>query len=228
MQSLSVNLSTCGFPLILLSGVLTGSFGEYIGFVPNGSVSFDPCTPPNGAWVTSSTADMRLLAILADTEAGGIQNLVAPGFYGSTLGLVNPITLATPSATVPLNYNLTLLNSTSQTPYGIYQFSLSSESPSYITNVFGSVPTVGNPSTQVTGQKIEAAYLYSIYEDSIAEIAAENTTWAVYGSALPSGSQVGQSLNFTDQYSRNLTEGDSTFGIQSYHSLGNFSSYCFL
>jgi hypothetical protein len=211
--SLSVSLSTCGFPVILLSGVLTGSFGQYNGFTSNGQPTFNPCIGSNGAWVTSSTADMRLLAVLADTQAGGIQNLVCPGFYGSSLASTNPITSTTPSSTIPLTYNLTLMNSNSTTPYGIYQFSLNSSSPSYITNVFGNNPTAGNPAKQVTGQKIEAAYLYSIYEDVIADIIASSSNWSIVGSALPSGSLTGQSLNFTDQYSFAPSTGDSSFSI---------------
>jgi hypothetical protein len=212
--SLSVNLGTCGFPLILLSGVITGAFGQYVGFTSAGSASFNPCILPNGAWTSQSNADMRLLAVLADTQAGGIQNLVAPGFLGSSLSSTNPITPSNPSTTIPLDFNLTLMNSNSTTPYGVYQFSLNSEDPSYIINVFGNDPTAGNPVKQVAGQKIEAAYLYSIYEDVIADVVASSSYWAIYGSALPSGSQTGQSLNFTDQYSRNLNEGDSVFSIQ--------------
>ena len=45
--SLSVNLGTCGFPLIQLAGVITGAFGKYTGFTSNGSASFNPCILPN-------------------------------------------------------------------------------------------------------------------------------------------------------------------------------------
>lgn len=211
--TMSVNLGTCGFPLIQLSGVLTGAFGMYDGFTPTGTASFDPCVLPNGAWVTQSGADIRLLAVLADTQAGGIQNLVAPGFNGSTLSLTNPINTASLASDVPLDFSLTLKNSNSATPYGVYQFSLDSSNSHYITNVFGNDPTAGNPATQVAGQKIEAAYLYKVYQDAIAEISSEKTQWYVYGAALPSGSFAGEPMNFTDQFSFNPTEGDSTFSI---------------
>ena len=161
--SLSVNLGTCGFPLIQLVGVAAGFFGKYINFTPAGTVSFDPCILPSGAWVTQSGADYRLLTILADTQAGGIENLIAPGFNGSTLSLTNPISNWNSEFSngengvtdIPTDFSLTLQNSNSTTPYGVYQFSLDSSDPHYITNVFGSSPTVGNPATQVAGQKIE-------------------------------------------------------------------------
>ena len=214
--SMNVNLSTCGFPLIQLAGVLSGSFGKYTGFTPAGTPTFDPCVLPNGAWITSSGADIKLLTVLADTQAGGIQDLVAPGFNGSTINLANPIS-SWPSQggvnDIPTLFNLTLVNSNSTNPYGVYQFSLDNTETNYITNVFGNNPTAGNPNTQVAGQKIEAAYLYSIYEDTIQHIVDNKNSWAIYGSALPSGSLTGDPLNFTDQYSTNLLAGDSQFSI---------------
>jgi hypothetical protein len=210
-SSLAVNLGTCGFPIINLTGIVTGTFGNFNGTFTSQMPSFNPCILPNGAWTGSG--DMRLLAVLADTEAGGLQNLVAPGFYGSTLSMTNPITGSGVNA-IPFNYSLTLKNSNSNNPYGVYQFSINSDDPSYITNVFGNVPTVGNPATQVAGQKIEAAYLYSIYEDSIAEVVNQSDLWMIVGAALPSGSVTGAPLNFTDQYSFAPSTGDSIFSIQ--------------
>jgi len=210
--SLSVNLGTCGFPLIELSGVVTGAFGNYTGFVSNGSASFDPCVLPNGAWVSQSGADIRLLAMLADTQAGGIKDLTTPGFNGSTLAYTNPIP-PTGVNNIPTDFSLTLVNSNATTPYGVYQFSLNGDSTSYITNVFGNDPTAGDPDKQVAGQKIEAAYLYKIYQDAIAEIVENRTQWAVFGSAIPNGQFGGEPMNFTDAFSRNLANGDSAFSI---------------
>lgn len=210
--SLSVNLGTCGSPLILLAGVLSGSFGKYSGFTSNGSASFDPCVLPNGSWVTQSGADIRLLAVLADTQAGGIQDLIAPGFNGSSMTLTNPITAAGVTD-IPLDFSLTLKNTDSTTPYGVYQFSLDSNSTSYITNVFGNDAKAGDPATQVSGQKIEAAYLYKVYENAISEITTDKESWGVYGAALPTASFAGEPMNFTDDYSRDLTNGDSQFSI---------------
>ncbi len=243
-SSLTVNTGACGFPLINISGVLGGAFGNYYGFLPNGQPTFNPCILPDGTW-SANNGDMRLLAILADTQTGGLQNLTAPGFFGSTLNLtgfnitspVNQLTIGVGSSsfsstqntggitlsssltnapinTIPSNFSLTLYNSNnSTTPYGIYNFSLNPDSPSYITNVFGSNPDVGNPATQVVGQKIEAAYTYVIYEDSINEIIDESGQWFVYGTALPSGSFAGAPMTFTDQYSFAPTKGDSVFSI---------------
>ena len=126
---------------------------------------------------------------------------------------VDPITGSGVNA-IPFNYSLTLRNSNSSTPYGVYQFSINSNDPSYITNVFGKVPTVGNPVKQVAGQKIEAAYLYSIYEDSIAEVVNQSDLWMIVGAPLPSGSMVGAPMSFTDQYSFAPSTGDSAFSIQ--------------
>jgi len=214
--SLNVNLGTCGFPIIQLAGVVTGAFGKYTDFTPVGTASFDPCVLPNGAWVTQSGADYRLLTVLADTQAGGIQNLIAPGFNGSTLSLTNPITNWSSEggvSDIPTDFSLTLKNSNSTTPYGVYQFSLDSSNTRYITNVFGNDPTAGNPDKQVSGQKIEAAYLYKIYENAVSEVISEKTQWLIVGAALPSASVAGEPMNFTDAYSRDLTNGDSAFSI---------------
>ena len=214
--SLTVNLGVCGFPLIQLAGVAAGFFGKYTNFTPAGTASFDPCILPNGAWVTQSGADYRLLTVLADTQAGGIENLVAPGFNGSTLSLTNPIANWGSEggvSDIPTDFSLTLKNSNSTTPYGVYQFSLDSSDSHYITNVFGTDPTAGNPATQVAGQKIEAAYLYKVYEDAISEVIDEKTSWLIVGAALPSGSVSGEPMNYTDAYSRDLTNGDSAFSI---------------
>ncbi len=211
--TMSVNLGTCGFPIINLSGVVTGGFGKYVSFTSAGSPSFDPCVLPNGAWTSPSGSDVRLLTMLADTQAGGIENLIAPGFFGSTLSLTNPIDPNVGVVDVPLDFSLTLKNSNSVTPYGVYQFSLDSSDPHYITNVFGNDPKAGDPTKQVVGQKIEAAYTYVIYEDAITEIVDNKTQWFIYGSALPTGSFSGEPMNYTDVYSRDLTNGDSAFSI---------------
>jgi hypothetical protein len=198
---------SCGTPTIQLKGVLSGAFGVYDGtFTSAGPVTYDPCT---NTW-TSGSSDVRLLAVLADTQYAGISDLQAPGFYGSTMATASSIN---GTSDIPLEYNLTLKNTNSTTPYGVYQFSLDAGSTKYITNVFGSNPRAGNPATQVTGQKIEAAYLYKKFENAIAEIVADKTHWQISGVPLPSGSFAGEPMNFTDDYSRDLTNGDSGFSI---------------
>lgn len=211
--SMYVTLGTCGFPVINLVGVVTGAFGKYTGFTPDGTASFDPCVQPNGSWITQSGTDYRLLTVLADTQAGGVQDLIAPGFSGSTMDWTTPLNPSVGIVDIPLNFSLTLKNSNSITPYGVYQFSLDSSDSSYITNVFGTDATAGDPAKQVSGQKIEAAYLYKLYENAISEIASDKEHWYIYGAHIPSGSFDGESMNFTDVYSRDLTNGDSAFSI---------------
>lgn len=211
--ALYVNTGSCGFPIINIKGVVTGAFGSFTGFNSFGDPTFDPCVLPNGEWSSSAAQDVRLLAVLADTQAGGIQDLIAPGFYGSELDLTTPINPVIGVTDIPLDFTLILKNSDSSTPYGYYNFSLDSGDPKYITNVFGNNPTEGDPSKQVSGQKIEAAYLYKIYENAIAEIVSNKNDWYIYGSALPSASFAGEPMNFTDVYSRDLANGDSTFSI---------------
>ena len=222
--SIFTNLSTCGFPVFNMGGVLSGSFGTYNGFVSN-APTFNPCVLPNGQWTTGSGNEVRLLAVLADTMAGGIENLQTPGFASSSLLFASGSGITTgliyPSigvSAIPTDYSLFLYNSLNSTsPYGVYNFSLDSSNPHFITNVFGNSATAGNPAKQVAGQKIEAAYLYKIYEDTIDDVVDNITNWGIFGAAFPSGSGVnawsGEPMNFTDQYSLNPLEGDSQFAI---------------
>lgn len=200
---------SCGTPTINLAGVLSGSFGKYDGtFTSNGQPTFDPCT---NLWTSGSTQDIRVLAVLNDTLYGGISNLIAPGFLNSSMISASSNVGA---SSIASDFNLTLKNSNSSTAIGTYQFSLNPASNKYITNVFGVSAAVGNPALQVTGQKIEASYLYKVFNNAIAEVYANNTSWAVSGSALPDGAQfVGNPLDFTDEFSRDLTNGDSDFAI---------------
>jgi hypothetical protein len=199
----------CGSPLVTLTGLLSGSFGYYSGqFTSAGTPTFDACT---NTW-TSGAADMRILAVLADTQKGGISDLTAPGFNGSTMQTGSSIA---GTATITTNFDLTLKESNSTTPYGVYQFSTDASSTKYITNVFGNDPTAGDPDLQVSGQKIEAAYLYNVFENALTEVVAIPTKWKITGSALPNGAKMfaGDPLDFTDAYSRDLTNGDSGFSI---------------
>ena len=200
-------LGNCNAPSFEVSGILSGSFGQYNGtFTAAGSITFDPCT---NTW-SSGSSDMKILAVLNDTQYGGIQNLTAPGFSGSSLATATSF----PSNAIGNQFNLTLKNSNSTTPYGVYNFSLSTADSQYITNVFGSNPTAGNPSTQISGQKIEAAYLYNVYENAIAAIVANNTNWKVFGAAAPDGvNLIGNPETFTDSFSFAPSTGDSQFAI---------------
>jgi hypothetical protein len=208
-------LGLCNTPVLELSGIVSGSFGQYDGiFTPASTPTFDPCT---NSWETGS-GDLRLLAVLNDTQYAGISDLKAPGFSGSTMVTSSIF----PNNSIGVNFNLTLKNTDSATPYGVYQFSLDESDPKYITNVFGINPMAGNPSKQVAGQKIEAAYLYKVFENAIAEIAGSRTHWQIIGNPIPNAisngtpvanGMLGESENFTDAFSRDLTNGDSQFSI---------------
>ncbi len=107
---------------------------------------------------------------------------------------------------------------TSAGTYGYYDFSLNENDNNYIKDVFGVDPTVGNPNKQIAGQKVEAAYNYVLFEDSIKKFVAEKTSaygWRLQvGTSNLSGSSiVGEPLKFVDQYSTDLNNGDSQFSI---------------
>lgn len=205
--SLKTVSGLCGTPTLEIGGVLSGSFGKYNGnFTAAGSITFDACS---NTW-SSGSSDMRILAVLNDTQYGGIQNLAAPGFSGSSLATATTF----PTNVLGNQFNLTLKNSNSTSPYGVYNFSLSTSDAQYITNVFGNNPTAGNPETQVSGQKIEAAYLYKVYENAISKIVANNANWKIFGTAAPDGVNfIGNPETFTDTFSFAPSTGDSQFAI---------------
>jgi len=207
------NTNGCATPVLRLSGTLSGSFGKFNGGfnVTGTAASLDSC----GNLVTGS-GTRRILAILNDTMAGGIDStLTAPGFLGSILNSTVFTTIAS-SSIVP-SYTLAL-SSSNGFGWGAYNFSLTQGANDYITNVFGKSATAGNPAKQVTGQKIDAAYIYSIFEDSIAEITANPPDWKVFIAApidINNTAFTGsiQPLQFTDQYSLSPTTGDSAFSL---------------
>jgi hypothetical protein len=202
---------------IYLRGVISGSFGKISTvFTANWSVPADPCNP------TSVTNKPRVLAVLANTQYGTLDSSFnAPGFSGSVLnqknassgnysGSVDPTSLS--------NFQLVLTQNTSL--IGYYDFSLNPADSNYITNVFGNDATVGNQDDQVSGAKIEAAYLYKTFEDSIQKVNDElnsgNPGWKIFAGIPSSGSfSTGETLKFTDQYSTNLNAGDSQYGLTS-------------
>lgn len=214
--SIHVQLGMCLTPVLIVAGVLSGSFGTYNGvFTQNPLSVYDVCT---NTWSSSANSDVRLLAMLADTQYAGISDLRAPGFSGSSMATASVVA---GTSVIPVDFNLTLKNTNSTTPYGVYQFSLDNSSTKYITNVFGSNPAAGNPVKQITGQKIEASYLYKVFENAINEVVANRTDWGVFGFPVPQANvpgatetrMVGESLNFTDAFSRDLLNGDSGFSL---------------
>ena len=204
----------CGTQIYLI-GVISGSFGKITGvFTPLFSEPVDPCNPG------TVTYKPRVLAVLANTQYGTLDSSFnAPGFSGSSLSQKNAssgLFSGSVDPTVLNNFQLTLAQNSSL--IGYYDFSLNPADSNYITNVFGDDATVGNQDDQVTGAKIEAAYLYKTFEDSIQKINDElnsgNPGWKIYGNTLPSASfATGEVLKLTDQYSTNLNAGDSQYGL---------------
>jgi hypothetical protein len=202
---------------VYLRGVISGSFGKVTtNFIPLWSAPADPCNP------TAVNYYPRVLAVLSNTQYGTLDSSFnAPGFSGSVLnqktatsgnysGSQNPTSLSDFQLTLSQNGSL----------IGYYDFSLNPADSNYITNVFGNDPTVGNQNDQVSGAKIEAAYLYNTFEDSIQKVNDElnsgNPGWKIFAGIPSSGSfSTGETLKFTDQYSTNLNAGDSQYGLTS-------------
>jgi hypothetical protein len=206
-------------------GVVSGDFGKYTGgFTSQDNASADQCNP-------NLTGRQKLiLSVLANTQNASSQfssDYEVYGFNTSTLSQLTSSTFPYKGVINPNEniYNLALKYSytntaggTSTGTYGYYDFSLNENDNNYIKEVFGVDPTVGNPSKQVAGQKVEAAYNYVIFEDSIKKFVAEKTSaygWRLQvGTSNLSGSSiVGEPLKFVDQYSTNLNAGDSQFSI---------------
>lgn len=214
----------CGTVIYLTSGQVSGSFGSYNGnFTPAGTIGSDPCTQAN------SGSQPIILAVLADTQNATIASdtLATNGFSASVLSM---LTGSTSDNATTNNFSLLLKYTTVAGvtgSYGTYNFSMDPSSTQYITSVFGNNPTAGNPATQVSGQKIEAAYIYKIFSDSISAVISNRPGWKIQAgteiaqetwsagsaSATTIQSRVGDVLNFTDTYSFTPAIGDSSFGI---------------
>lgn len=203
---ISQSYGACSALTVNLAGFLTGSFNTYNGNFLGGTATYNPCT---GEWTVTDT-EYKVLAALADTQFGGIDTeLKAPGFLGSVQSY-NPTVVG--ATDVGVNFDLELSQS-EDGGYGIYEFSLDANSTKYITNVFGDNPQAGDPDKYATGTKIEAGYLYKIFENDIATVSANPSKWKVHGDAMPSGSWTGEPLQFTDQWSLDLLNGDSAYGL---------------
>ena len=208
----SVAVGGCGVQLIV-NGIISGSFGKLTGnFTASNTGGYgDPCSP------TATAKVPQILAVLADTQHASLDStLTAAGFSGSVLSAVSAST-GTYSGSVDngaLNFQLRLASNGSTVGY--YDFSLDPASNKYITNVFGTDATAGNPTKQVAGTKIEAAYLYKFFGSSVQSVAANylTTGWQIRGAVFPSSSfTTGNPLTFTDSYSLNLNAGDSSYSL---------------
>ena len=209
-----------------LNGAISGAFGSYTGTftADDNNQGIDACNP------NVTGRQKMILSVLANTQNASTQfsnDYEVYGFNGTTLSQLTSSVfpyknLVNPNENV---YNLALKYSfvntaggTSAGTYGYYDFSLNENDNNYIKDVFGIDPTVGNPDKQIAGQKVEAAYNYVLFEDSIKKFVAEKTStlgWRLLvGTSTLSGSSiVGEPLKFVDQYSTNLNAGDSQFGI---------------
>lgn len=198
----------CGTVLYLTSGNISGSYGPYTGeFVSSSSVSSDPCTAPG----TGSLP--QILAVLANTRNATQDNndLSVPGFSGS---MVTVTSSAVSELATSLDFSLKL-SSSAGSAFGTYEFSLDPNSSKYITSVFGNDATAGDPDAQVSGQKIEAAYLYRIFEDTIASVKANKANWKIkIGTSVEGQNRVGDVMNFSDAASLTPSTADSSFALK--------------
>lgn len=219
---------TCAVTLGL-TGIISGSFGGYNGqFKPDNEYEIDPCNPD------LTPRQPMILAVLANTLNGSSQwnseKLEVYGFNTSVLeqnvstkpayfGSIDP---SENSYSLQLKYSFVNDNEETQSgTYGTYNFSLDEGDNNYIKNVFGTDPRVGDPEKQVYGQKVEAAYNYLLFEDSIKKFVAEKTlsttptTTRGWKLKVTTGDKfsIGEALRFTDNYSTDLNAGDSEFAI---------------
>ena len=204
---ISQSLDFCNRPTLNFLGMLKGPIGLFDGnFIAGSNVTYDQCLQ---AWVGSGSA-YKVLAVLVDTEWAGINTkLEGPGFYNSTQSYNPPI-----AGSDYVNHQFDLqLSQSADGGYGTYHFSIDPNDPMYITNVFGKSATVGNQEYYAQGTKKEAAYLYKVFEDDIATVVADPLHWRVNGTVMPSGSWIDEPMQFTDQWSLDLTNGDSAFGL---------------
>lgn len=210
----SQSLGECAEVVYHFFGLLAGEYGPYTGeFTPDGTPTFDPCS---GSWDTGS-AEYKIIAVLADTQNATIDsNLHAPGFGGSS-------SMVTSSAfydEIELDYNVTLYQTDTTTPYGTYQLSFDPSSTKFIPNVFGTDPTAGNPDTYAIGTKKEVAYFYKYFENSLNAVVADPLHWRFVGTALPNSDLdfLGEPMDFTDASSLTVNVADSAFALTNAYS----------
>lgn len=217
--SLIKSTDACGRINLLIAGYLSGSFGGLSGdFDPNDGGTFNTCSL---TW--TGAPDRKVLAILANTEWEPLNSdLESPGFYGSAFSAsYNTANIVDKEYMPADNFSLALSSSLGG-GYGVYNFSLDANDPHYITNVFGNTAIAGTQESHAQGTKIEAAYIYSIFEDTIADVVAQPNNWKIYAAAMPSasidGKYNGETLQFTDAYSLAPTTGDSAYSLTNAYS----------
>ena len=203
----------CGTVLYLTAGSISGSYGPYTGlFESSSGVNSDPCAVPG----TGSLP--QILAVLANTRNATQDNndLSVPGFTGSMVTVSSSLSLEAYSSSLATSLDFSLkLSSSAGSAFGTYEFSLDPNSSKYITSVFGNDATAGDPDAQVSGQKIEAAYLYRIFEDTIASVKANKADWMIkIGTSVEGQTRVGDVMNFSDAASLTPSTADSSFALK--------------
>lgn len=219
--------AVCGAGLQFTS-IVSGEFGTYTGtFTSTYDGSPDPCNP------TTATRERLILSVLANTQNASTQfndRYEVFGFKTSELSQMASSTYPYSGSINPNEnkYQLALKYSfvqddgtTASGTYGYYDFTLNTTDNLYLKNVFGSDPTVGDPAKQISGQKVDAAYTYALFEDSIKKFKTEKTRssalgggWQLRAKTGPTdGFSVDEPLKFVDQYSLDPNSGDSQFAI---------------
>jgi len=180
-------------------GWITGEYGKFNTSTWEANIGIsieDAC----GGLTASIGSDEVVLAVLANTALDRGQNL--DGFSGSVL---------TPSITTDVTTSYRLVLNTKDdnnvtSSYGTYDFSIDGESSAYISNVFGDNPQAGYVAVPA-GAKIEAAYIYNVFDDKMATVMTE---------LLASGSwkiqvQTRDALSFSDGITPDV--GTSTYDL---------------
>jgi hypothetical protein len=190
VSSSIVSSILCGVTSYSITGNVYGKYGNFDAstWLPETIDQLDDC----GNLVTgSSDRNQKMLAILANTAYDTGQNLY--GFSGSVLSS---------GSTLSSNYSLTLsttytdpdTNDLVSSSYGTYSFSLDSASPKYLTNVFGTDPKNGFIPVPV-GAKLEAAYTYKSFPETISNVVAEMTqsgSWRIAAKVVSNGLKFSQ------------------------------------
>jgi Phage tail sheath protein subtilisin-like domain/Phage tail sheath C-terminal domain len=189
----------------VFTGKINGAYGllNSASWSAYGTSSLDSCGGVTGSG--SGSVDEVLLAVLANTALDSGQLL--QGFSGSVL---TPVA-ETVNAQYRLALNYSYTDPTTQLlvtgSYGTYNFSLNQQDSAYFTSVFGTDPKAGANGT-ISGQKVEAAYTYLNFDNTIKNTVALMLASGSYKIKL---STRNLAMTFTDGITANL--GDSAFSL---------------
>jgi hypothetical protein len=158
----------CGNTVYKVNGSLLGEYGKFDpdSWVPDSVDSLDEC---NNIITGSSEKKITTLAVLANTAFDSGQNLY--GFSGSVLLSGSNIS-SEYSLCLKTSYLNTQTGQVESSSYGTYSFSTDKSSPKYFTNVFGASPVAGQVPVPI-GSKIEAAYTYKHFKNTIDQVNSE-------------------------------------------------------